>query len=144
MVVRYPVTFDIQESALYLKTNSWFPLPQMRQGEPEILLLQVLPSEGARICHCSYYCLVWEEDLGPMPCFLLSIWSGTEWEGVTENTSSPVKAVSEQAKFVNLYLAMILDLAPVLPKLGKAVMAASCVCLYHCFCSCSHLLRSFT
>lgn len=62
-----------------------------------------------------------------MPCFLLSIWSGTEWEGVTENTFSPMKAVSEQARFENPYLAMISDLAHVLLKLGKAVIAASCV-----------------
>lgn len=62
-----------------------------------------------------------------MPCFLLSIWSGTEWEDITENTFSPMKAVSEQARFGNLYLAMILDLAPVLLKLGKAVIEASCV-----------------
>lgn len=68
-----------------------------------------------------------------MPCFLLSIWSVTEWEGVTENTSGPVKAASEQATFGNLCLAMISHLAPVLLKPVKAVPTRQpAVCLYHC------------
>lgn len=59
--------------------------------------------------------------MGLVPCSLLSIWSGTEWEGVTENTSSPVKVVCEQAAFGNHCLVTLSHLAPTLLKPAEAV-----------------------
>lgn len=56
-----------------------------------------------------------------MPCFLQSIWSGMEWEGVIENTSSRVKAVCEPATFGHHYLVMLSHLAPSLLKPAEAV-----------------------
>lgn len=104
--------------------NTWkltTELPQRRKGEPESLHLWFLLGEGARSCHCCYSCLVQERWLGLVPCFLLSIWSGTEWESVTENTSRPVKAVCEQATFGSHYLLMLSHLAPILLKPAEAV-----------------------
>lgn len=69
-------------------------------------------------------------------------WSGTEWEGVTENTSSPVKAVCEQATFGNRYLVM---LSPILLKPAEAVPTRqAAVCLYHCAITGALILRSST
>lgn len=56
-----------------------------------------------------------------MPRFLLSIWSGTEWEGVIENTSSPVKAVCEPAAFGHCCLVMLSHWAPSLLRPANAV-----------------------
>lgn len=124
------MTFRSQHNTRKLTTDL-LPLPQKRQGEPESFLLWVLLCEGARICHCCYYCLIWEGGLGTVPCFLLS----TEGDGVTENTSSPTKAASGQATFGNRCLAMISHLAPVLLKPVKAVVSPRrqpAVRLYRC------------
>lgn len=143
MILRCPVTFDIQETTLYPKTNSWSPSSSMKETRrawmsPPVrssiwrkdLSLLLLPSQmggeiGARAMfspkHTAWHRVGRCDRKHFQPCEG-SIWASYIWES----------------------LAVISHLAPALLKLGKAVTAASCACLYHCLICSSLVLWSCT